>query len=301
MGSDSVYTEGMSEFTTSVWPYLVGDIHGCFAEYLELEAVIFRHAEKHQARPLIVSVGDLIDRGPDSASVVAHFLQGQHKGTHAAILGNHEVMLLQVLQHLAPWNFEAEGCGFPLWMSTLEELYAQGEGLAATMDWSTYQEAIPHLWLSQGGIQTLQSYDMDPLDPASWHFSPLVMQYLVSLPLYWESEQGVATHALAQPEDLRLVKSAMVGELDLSAQHLQAVKQAVHSLLWNRDLPVGRPDAKRLHVSGHTPLSHVRRWRLLQCTQIDTGCVYGRSLSAYCLVRDKVLAVLAARNYLQPA
>ncbi|MBF2052336.1 MAG: metallophosphoesterase [Candidatus Sericytochromatia bacterium] len=291
----------MSDLATPVWPYLVGDIHGCFSEYLELEALIFRHAEKNQVRALIVSVGDLIDRGPDSASVVAHFLQGQQKGTHEAILGNHEVMLLQVLHHLAPWNFEAEGCHFPLWLSTLEELYAQGDGLAATMDWDNYQVTIPHLWLSQGGWQTLQSYDMDPANPASWCFSPFVVQYLVSLPLYWESELGVATHALAQPEDLRLVKSAMSGELSLSGQQVQAVKQAVHSLLWRRDLPTGRPDPQRLHVSGHTPMSHVRRWRLLQCTQIDTGCVYGRSLSAYCLPRDKVLAVLAARNYLQPA
>lgn len=289
----------MSNLSWPVWPYLVGDIHGCFSEYLELEALIQRHAQGHQVQPLIVSVGDLIDRGPDSAGVVAHFLQGQLKGTHAAILGNHEVMLLQVLQHLAPWNFEPADCHFPIWMSTLEALYAQGEGLAATLDWPTYRETIPRMWLAQGGVQTLLSYEMDPQNPLTWRFSPLVMNYLVTLPLYWESEKGIATHALAQAEDLQWVKLAMTGELPLHEVHLQTVKRAVHSLLWNRDLPGTRPDAQRLHISGHTPLTHVRRWRLLHCTQIDTGCVYGRSLSAYCLPIDKVLAVLAARNYLQ--
>jgi len=281
------------------WPYLIGDIHGCFEEYLELEALIYQHAAQQGAEALIVSVGDLIDRGPDSAGVVAHFLKGQLRGTHLAVLGNHEVMLLQILLHLAPWNFEPPGCSFPIWLCTLEELYAQGEGLAAELDWLSYRDIIPRLWLSQGGTQMLQSYDMDPEDPQSWRFSPVVMQYLVSLPLYWESDTGVVTHALAEPADLQLVRTAMSGELSLSQEHLQAVKAATHSLLWSRDLPSARPDAQREHISGHTPIQQVRRWRLLRCTQIDTGCVYGRTLTAYCLPRQRTLKITAHRNYTQ--
>lgn len=143
-------------------PYLIGDIHGCYDEYLELESRIQQHARQQGRMPLIVSVGDLIDRGPDSAGVVAHFFKGQQKGTHEAVLGNHEVMMLQVLHCLAPWNFEPPGCQWPMRLWTLEELHGRGEGMARYLPWEDYLVTMKALWIAQGGYQTLTSYGMDP-------------------------------------------------------------------------------------------------------------------------------------------
>ena len=50
--------------------HVVGDIHGCFDEYIRLETKIYRHARMRAGSPT-VCVGDLVDRGPDSAKVVA--------------------------------------------------------------------------------------------------------------------------------------------------------------------------------------------------------------------------------------
>ena len=61
---------------------IIGDIHGCFDELTELLGVIGASRDD-----LIVSVGDMIDRGPKSPEVAEFFMCG---GKRLAILGNHE-------------------------------------------------------------------------------------------------------------------------------------------------------------------------------------------------------------------
>ncbi|GAA0828271.1 metallophosphoesterase family protein [Streptosporangium amethystogenes subsp. fukuiense] len=61
---------------------IVGDIHGCFDELLEL-------LEKVDLRPddLLVSVGDLVDRGPAPGEVVRFF---RERPNSVVVMGNHE-------------------------------------------------------------------------------------------------------------------------------------------------------------------------------------------------------------------
>ncbi|MER5626486.1 metallophosphoesterase family protein [Streptosporangium sp. NPDC002544] len=61
---------------------IVGDIHGCFDELLEL-------LEKVDLRPddLLVSVGDLVDRGPAPGEVVRLF---RERPNSVVVMGNHE-------------------------------------------------------------------------------------------------------------------------------------------------------------------------------------------------------------------
>ncbi|WP_067474792.1 metallophosphoesterase family protein [Actinomadura hibisca] len=61
---------------------IVGDIHGCFDELLEL-------LEKVEIRPddLLISVGDLVDRGPAPGEVVSFF---RERPNSVALMGNHE-------------------------------------------------------------------------------------------------------------------------------------------------------------------------------------------------------------------
>lgn len=280
------------------WPYLIGDIHGCLTEYLELEARIQQHARQQGATPLIVSVGDLVDRGPDSAGVVAHFYQGEQQGSHHAIIGNHELMMLQVIHHLAPWNFTQPGCAWPERHWTLEQMFELREGMARYLSWEDYAVTMKALWVGQGGYQTLRSYGMDPETPATWSFDAEILRYLLDLPFYWQNEQVVVTHALAQPDDLSLIRHSSENAYSGDEEAMDNLRKAAHSLLWNRALPTTRPDPSRQHVSGHTPLPRVRRWKLMQCVQIDTGCVYGRRLSAYCLPTNQSLSVPAKKNYL---
>lgn len=71
---------------------VVGDIHGCFRE---LEA-LSRLAELGPT-DLLVSVGDLVDRGPSSFEVVRHF--AADPAHRLAVLGNHEEKHLRGDRH----------------------------------------------------------------------------------------------------------------------------------------------------------------------------------------------------------
>lgn len=282
------------------WTYVVGDIHGCYQEWLALEARILRHASRHAVEPFIVSVGDLIDRGPASAHVVRHFMHGTKKGTHAVVLGNHELLMLEALEIFAPWNFQQRGCMYPAWFLTYQHYYAQKRGMSRFLAWNDYTIMNKSMWLGQGGFSTLQSFGCDPHEPLTWNISAQVLRFLLKLPYYWEHPIAVVTHALAYPQDLAVVRKlspAMQRHRPLSDKNAERLQQASHSLVWNRQTPTQRPSPQHLHLSGHTPLKRIRRFKKQAAIQLDTGCVYGGRLSAYCIEQDKVLSVPAQKAY----
>jgi serine/threonine protein phosphatase 1 len=80
--------------------YAVGDVHGC-AERLEaLHALILADLAAHPAvETLLVHLGDFIDRGPDSAGVIAQLASGPPLPgvPMVALRGNHEQMMLDAI------------------------------------------------------------------------------------------------------------------------------------------------------------------------------------------------------------
>ena len=94
----------------------VGDIHGCATSFATLIDAI-----QPKATDTIVSLGDVIDYGPDSKGVVEQLLALRERTNLVFVRGNHEEMLLAVL----------EGTG------SLES------------------------WTSHGGDRTLRSYGVD--------------------------------------------------------------------------------------------------------------------------------------------
>jgi serine/threonine protein phosphatase 1 len=88
--------------------YAVGDIHGSLGKMQALVEACRRHADGRAMR--FVFLGDYIDRGPDSASVVRAMmaLQDELQERLIALMGNHEAWLLAVLDGDAPergWLF----------------------------------------------------------------------------------------------------------------------------------------------------------------------------------------------------
>jgi serine/threonine protein phosphatase 1 len=74
--------------------YAVGDVHGCKSHLLGLLKLIQKDAASLAGDPTIVLLGDVIDRGPDSAGVL-EYLAGNAQVR--AILGNHERMMMSFL------------------------------------------------------------------------------------------------------------------------------------------------------------------------------------------------------------
>ena len=80
----------------------IGDIHGCSAA---LRALI--RAIDPEPGDTIVTLGDYVDRGPDSRGVIDEILGLEKRCRVVPILGNHELMLLDALTNpyvLGPWR-----------------------------------------------------------------------------------------------------------------------------------------------------------------------------------------------------
>jgi serine/threonine protein phosphatase 1 len=68
----------------------VGDIHGCFKALTTLAAFVpFRPEDR------VVTLGDYVDRGPDSRAVLDWLIDRRRRGNLVALRGNHEIMMLQ--------------------------------------------------------------------------------------------------------------------------------------------------------------------------------------------------------------
>ncbi len=85
--------------------YAIGDVHGCDAALAALHA---RITEDLRARPMahatLVHLGDYIDRGPDSAGVVARLMGPALPPVQQVVnlMGNHEQLLLGAIDGADP-------------------------------------------------------------------------------------------------------------------------------------------------------------------------------------------------------
>ena len=68
----------------------VGDIHGCFKALETLAAFVpFSNDD------MIITLGDYVDRGPDSRAVLDWVISRQQTGNLVALRGNHELMMIE--------------------------------------------------------------------------------------------------------------------------------------------------------------------------------------------------------------
>lgn len=100
--------------------YAIGDVHGCLAELDRLLLTISEDCRSKALESHLIFVGDLVDRGPNSAGVIDRLMGGPLPcDRHSFLMGNHEEAMFDA------WNGDTE---------TL-----QG-------------------WLAYGGRETLESY-----------------------------------------------------------------------------------------------------------------------------------------------
>ena len=71
----------------------IGDIHGCLASLRTMLDVI-------QPTPddLIVTLGDYVDRGPDSKGVIDDLLSLKKTHNFIHLMGNHEIQMIRALE-----------------------------------------------------------------------------------------------------------------------------------------------------------------------------------------------------------
>ena len=117
--------------------YVVGDIHGRLDLFEALiEAIESDISESGDIEVKVVLLGDLIDRGPQSAGVIKRTMQWQESRNVRILAGNHEEMFLQsfddieVLRHFLKHGGRETILSFDLPMKeyrklAIEELHAR--------------------------------------------------------------------------------------------------------------------------------------------------------------------------------
>ena len=118
--------------------YVIGDIHGRLDLLNKLIEAIRRDVDKHGFESLIVTLGDYIDRGPNSRGVVERLLDNPFPGRFVALKGNHEALLESFLDEPeigSQWRH----------LGGLETLHSFGVPVKRLMVGQNYDEAAQQL------------------------------------------------------------------------------------------------------------------------------------------------------------
>jgi serine/threonine protein phosphatase 1 len=118
--------------------YVIGDIHGRLDLLNRLIDEINHDAKDPGANCLTVTLGDYIDRGPDSRGVLDRLLSNPFPGDYVALKGNHEALLEAFLEDSAvgaQWRQ----------LGGLETLHSFGVPVAAMMVGKNYDQAAEQL------------------------------------------------------------------------------------------------------------------------------------------------------------
>lgn len=114
--------------------YAIGDVHGCLDRLATMHELITEDLKTRPIpAPVLVHLGDYVDRGPDSAGVVARLAEGSAlpKMPMVNLMGNHEQMMLAAL---ATGETEAT------------ELWLANGGGDSLLSWGVPRSAQPKEW-----------------------------------------------------------------------------------------------------------------------------------------------------------
>ena len=256
--------------------YAIGDIQGCDRELVALlEKLGFGESDE------LWLAGDLINRGPDSLKVLRRLYR--MSGQCHIVLGNHDLHFLAILY----------GGHSPGRSDTLDELL-EAEDVAELGSWLRQQKlvhlsephkhvlvhaGIPAAWSIDQALMYASEVEQVMQGNAEIGFADFFRQMYGNEPAVWsDSLRGMSrlraiTNYLTR---MRLVDAQ--GVMDFA--HKGALAAAPKDLQpWYK----GR-------VAQQSPRVLFGHWAALaghtgqaDAIALDTGCVWGRSLTAYCL------------------
>jgi calcineurin-like phosphoesterase family protein len=240
--------------------FAIGDIHGDLAAL----RLLFERLPELTADDSVVFLGDYIDRGPDSAGVVAWVrnFMATSPAKIVALRGNHEDAWLQVVDE-----------GWP------EFVFPRGNGCLESLR-SFIGGPVP----DDDEVPTYE--ELEQMFAAK--FLPAeVVEWMRTLPFFYEDEHAIYVHAGIK----------RVGD---GFPHPSAVEPK-RALLWLRDrdffenyrgklVVFGHTTTRTLpnELSTHTPDDPTDLWAGPACVGLDTACGKGGFLTAFELPANKV-------------
>lgn len=240
---------------------IIGDIHGCYDETLELLAKLgyevksvddngqnFGLEVSHPEERQVIFLGDLVDRGPNSPAVLKLAMSMLNSGVAWCVPGNHDLKLHKKLK---------------------------GK-----------QVAINH-----GLAETLEQ-----LEGESPAFIEQLREFLYKLVSHYVFDEGklVVSHAGIK-EEMQGRGSAAVRAFCLYGETTGEIDEFGLPVRYNW---ASEYRGKAKVVYGHTPVPEAE-W-LNKTIDIDTGCVFGGKLTALRYPEETLVSVPAKKVYCEP-
>lgn len=249
---------------------IVGDVHGCFDELLGL-------MDKCQATSSdrIISVGDLVDRGPKVREVVEFFMK------HESVLGNHEE---RQLKYFVEW----QKAGSP----TDPALLKKALRWKADYHHDSFVSLGPQHF---EWFKTLPKFLRLPYtDPAGNEVVVVHAGCVPEVPLEQQDD-----FILMHVSD---IMTPPIGGFDEFGRVRHGYWRGKEQSWWTSKAPPGACfwasiyDGSNGHVVfGHSGFADPARFP--HATGIDTGCCFGRSLTALILPEWRTVSVPAQAPY----
>lgn len=258
--------------------YVVGDIQGCVVQLKQLlDEIHFGPADS------LWLLGDLINRGPDSLGVMQLLLEMQDQCV--TVLGNHDLHFLAMFY----------GGHKPSPADTVQELLHDGTAeiyaqwlrqqklihVDKQLGCSMAHAGIPHIWsVSRARKLAAEVESVLRGEHAEVSAQQFFQQMYGNKPACWSDDlRGLERIKLITNYFTRMRLINADGTLDFS--HKGALAEAPPGWTpWYELVTCLAPDEQLLFghwasLDGHTGIKNI--------IALDTGCVYGRKLTAYCI------------------
>ena len=250
--------------------YLIGDIQGCNASLGQL----LEHIDFSPSKDTIFCLGDLINRGPDNVGVIRRLM---HLGSSAqCILGNHDLHFLAVEQDIRSLK-RGDTVQDLLHAPDRQELTHWIRHQAMALEVSNYLLVHAGVLPSWSAEHTMAlAHEVEDALRGPRH-SKFLQEMYGNEPSTWQEDlQGY--------ERLRVIVNVLTrmrfctpnGELDFMAK--SGLENAPQGFLPWFDIP-NRASADMQIGFGHWSTAGGIARNGVIC--VDTGCVWGRELSAY--------------------
>ena len=274
--------------------YAIGDLQGCLAEFeLLLERMSFGTDDK------LWLVGDLINRGPRSRETMDLIISLDDQ--IECVLGNHDLHFLAIFS----------GGHSPSGNDTFDEMLASPRA-SDYADWLRQQKlfhvdkelgyamshaGLPHIWSVKQTLRLAREVEKVLRDEADLSYVQFCRELYGNRPNNWSDDlQGMDRYRLITNylTRMRLVDSS--GGLDFA--YKGALTDAPEDWTPWFDYPNELKFEKEpiQLIFGHWAAldGHTGRQDLFA---LDTGCVWGRTMSGFCLETQETFSVEAAKPY----